>query len=459
MDHLQEDMELLQDNLLEMQALWELAEPKVTVRQAGIKYPFVLCKKAARKIIRWMLRPYFQRQAAFNGAAVRAVGDLLRIQHEMLVREGETKDILPKSDAPRIIQIVAGLNYGDAVGNDVIAIKKALKAKGIVTEIYATTIHKKIPAGTAKYSYRLPDLEKDDIVIYHFASADPLAETVQKLKCIKVLRYHNVTPPAFFQKYDRTAAHSTSLGLKQIREMRQSFDYVMTVSEYNKKDLRQMGYRCPIFVVPILISFADYAKKPSAKVIKTYSDGVKNLIFVGRIAPNKKIEDVIAAYDYYHKNADANTRLIIVGSYQEKNRYYRYLQSLVRRLKAENVIFTGHIAFEEILGYYRAADVFLCMSEHEGFCVPLVEAMYFGVPVVAYAGTAVPETLAGCGVLLEHKAPEYVAKALGCVLHDEKKRETIIKKEGERLKDFSAKAVEKRMIEVLEEIAGKRNAG
>ncbi|MCI9612704.1 MAG: glycosyltransferase family 4 protein [Eubacterium sp.] len=457
MNHLQEDMELLQDNLLEMQALWDLTEPKVSVRQAGVKYPFVLCKKAARKILRWMLRPYFQQQAAFNGAAVRAVGDLLRIQHQMLVREKTSRDILPESDAPRIIQIVAGLNYGDAVGNDVIAIKNALKAKGIVTEIYATTIHKKIPAGTAKYSYRLPELREDDIVIYHFASADPLAETVQKLTCIKVLRYHNVTPPEFFQKYDRTAAHSTRLGLKQMREMNQSFDYVMTVSEYNKKDLRGMGYRCPIFVVPILIQFSDYAKKPSPKIIKEYSDGVKNIIFVGRIAPNKKIEDVITAYDYYHKKADANTRLIIVGSHQEKSRYYSYLQSLIRRIKAENIIFTGHITFEEILGCYSVADAFLCMSEHEGFCVPLVEAMYFGVPVVAYAGTAVPETLDGCGVLLEHKAPEYVAKALGAVLQDEEKRSEIIKRENERLKNFAVDVVGEKMIGVLEKMAGKKD--
>lgn len=459
MEHLQKDMELLQDNLLEMQALWDLAEPKVTIRQAGLKYPFVLCKKAARRIMRWMLRPYFQQQAAFNGAAVRAVGDLLRIQHEMLLHKEPERDILPESDAPRIIQIVAGLNYGDAVGNDVIAIKNALKANGFVTEIYATTIHKKIPAGTAKYSYRLPQLKEDDIVIYHFASADPLIETVQKLKCIKVLRYHNVTPPEFFQKYDRTAMHSTKLGLKQIREMNQSFDYVITVSEYNQKDLRRMGYRCPIFVVPILIQFADYAKKPSAKIIKKYADGIKNIIFVGRIAPNKKIEDVIAAYDYYQKNIDPDTRLIVVGSHQEKSRYYAYLQSLVRKIKAEHVIFTGHISFEEILGYYSVADAFLCMSEHEGFCVPLVEAMYFGVPVVAYASSAVPETLQECGLLLEHKKPEYAAKALACVLQDAKKREVLLKRAEKRLKDFAADAVEERLLEVLGEIAEKRDIG
>lgn len=459
MEHLQKDMELLQDNLLEMQALWDLAEPKVTIRQAGLKYPFVLCKKAARRIMRWMLRPYFQQQVAFNGAAVRAVGDLLRIQHEMLLHKEPERDILPESDAPRIIQIVAGLNYGDAVGNDVIAIKSALKANGFVTEIYATTIHKKIPAGTAKYSYRLPQLKEDDIVIYHFASADPLIETVQKLKCIKVLRYHNVTPPEFFQKYDRTAMHSTKLGLKQIREMNQSFDYVITVSEYNQKDLRRMGYRCPIFVVPILIRFADYAKKPSAKIIQKYADGIKNIIFVGRIAPNKKIEDVIAAYDYYQKNIDPDTRLIVVGSHQEKSRYYAYLQSLVRKIKAEHVIFTGHISFEEILGYYSVADAFLCMSEHEGFCVPLVEAMYFGVPVVAYASSAVPETLQECGLLLEHKTPEYAAKALACVLQDAKKREVLLKRAEKRLKDFAADAVEERLLEVLGEIVGIRNIG
>ena len=462
-DNLLKDIELLQDNLLTMQELWDLREPDLDWRRNPAKYPFQLYKKCIRKIIRWFLRPDYQMQIEFNGAAVRAVGDISRIQTYILAMRNEDveqiqKDVLQESDFPRVIQIVSCLNFGDAVGNDVMAIKNALKSKGIVTEIYTSVIHKKIPEGMARNIRRLPELKENDIVIYHFAAEDPLAEIVKELKCKKVLRYHNITPPEFFKAYDSSVERNTSNGLKQVHELKDFVDYVMTVSEFNKCDLQNMGYHCPMFVVPILIQFSDYAQKPSEEVMKKYSDGVKNIIFVGRIAPNKKIEDVIENFDYYNKNVDCNTRLIIVGSYDIRNKYYRYLQKIIKKISANNVIFTGHIAFNEILGYYKVADAFLCMSEHEGFCVPLVEAMYFKVPIVAYSSTAIPDTLNGCGILLEDKRPETVAKGLEAVLKDTGVSERIIKGEEERLKDFDNVMVKEQMLKVLQMISEGQDA-
>lgn len=458
MDKMQEDIELLQDNLLLMQDMWDLKEPDLK-NGSKAKYPFKLCKRFVRKMIRWFMRPYYEKQIEFNGAAVRAIGDIFRIQGNLVAMQNElssggieaamARDELPESTKPRIVQVVSSLNYGDAVGNDVIAIKNALIKSGFVTEIYAASIHKKIPAGTARTIRRLPELKEKDIIIYHFAAEDSLSEMLKGLKCKKVLRYHNVTPPEFFKNYDSGAEKNTKIGLEQIRQLKDDIDYVMTVSEFNERDLRSMGYKCPIFVVPILIQFKDYEQEPSEKIVKQYSDGVKNIIFVGRIAPNKKIEDVISVYDYYHKKVDANTRLIIVGSYNEKNKYYQYLQKCIKKLSAKNVIFTGHIAFDEILGYYKIADAFLCMSEHEGFCVPLVEAMYFKVPIVAYGSTAIPGTLNGCGILLENKQPEVVAEGLKAVFEKEKMKQ-IVEDEVRRLDDFSHKAVEKQMFEVLD---------
>lgn len=456
-DNIHEDIELLQDNFLMMQEMWELGEPDLK-NGSRLKYPFKLCKKFVRKIIRWFLRPYYEQQIAFNGALVRAVGDIYRIQNNLLLLKGQDlnieayyeKDVLLESEKPRIIQIVATLNYGDAVGNDVIAIKNTLKEKGIVTEIYATSIHKKIPEGTVRPIRRLPELRENDMVIYHFAAEDPLIEVVKTLKCKKILRYHNVTPPEFFKNYDKEAEKNTRNGLKQIREIKDDIDYVMTVSDFNAQNLKDMGYNCPIYVVPILIRFEDYEQEPSKKIIEKYSDGVKNIVFVGRIAPNKKIEDLISAYDYYHKKIDSNTRLIIVGSCNEKSKYFDFLKRHIKRLMADNVIFTGHIAFEEILGYYRTASIFLCMSEHEGFCVPLVESMYFNIPIVAYASTAIPKTLNGCGVLLESKNPPEVAEGLKLAFE---KRTQLIKDQEKRLEDFDNSLVAEQMLTVLENIA------
>lgn len=472
MDALQEDIELLQDNLQMMQERWDLKEGTVDWRKAPLRYPFQWCKRFIRSVVKWIMRPYFQMQIEFNGAAVRAVGDLYRIQSNLMILQERTisgiaegkeeilhssaqinmRDVLPESDLPRVVQIVASLNFGDAVGNDVMAIKRALKEEGYITEIYATTIHKKIPEGIARKIYRLPELKENDIVIYHFAAEDPLVETIKKLACKKVLRYHNVTPPRFFHGFDSVAEKVTNAGLEQVKELRDYIDYVMTVSEFNKRDLENMGYRCPMYVVPILIQFDDYMQKPSEAVIRKYSDGVKNIIFVGRVAPNKKIEDVIEAFEYYYQNVDKNTRLIIVGSYNEKDKYYKYLKKRLGGFKGNNVIFTGHIAFDEILGYYKIADVFLCMSEHEGFCVPLVEAMYFKVPIVAYASTAVPDTLDGCGVLLEDKQPEVVANELERVLKNKGIIEEIINGQEKHLKDFDNTIIKGKMLNVFQEI-------
>ena len=454
MSDINKDLEFLQDNLQTMEEIWDLPEPPMG--GSRLKYPFWICKKIVRKIIRWIMRPYFECQIEFNGAVTRAIGDIYRLQSCMLTAWGEEdaiqQDILPESDRPRIIQIVSSLNFGDAVGNDVIAIKNALQANGIVTEIYTLSIHKKIPKGTAKHIRRLPVLKKNDIVIYHFASADPLAETIKQLDCVKILRYHNITPPQFFKKYDSESEKNVSVGLKQVRELKDYINYVMTVSDFNKRDLQEMGYQCPMYVVPILIQFEDYAQEPTTEIVEKYSDDIKNIVFVGRIAPNKKIEDIISVFEYYHKNIDTNTRLIIVGAYNEKNKYYEFLQKLVKKLSINNIIFTGHIAFRDILAYYRTADVFLCMSEHEGFCVPLAEAMYFKVPIVAYASTAIPGTLNGCGVLVDSKEPATVAESLKEVLENPEYKQKILEGEERRLSDFDNEVVKKQLFAVLDQI-------
>lgn len=442
---------MLQADFCHMQELCSIRELKLNWQQAGAKYPFIMVKQFFRRVIRWFMNPYFLQQEEFNAAAAATIGDMKKIQDYILMMlENEDKQVLVKTNVPRIVQIVQNLHYGDAVGNEVMSLKEALKAKGIVTEIYTFGIFGNIPDGMADNISNLPELRENDIVIYHFAFEDSLAQVIQKLKCIKVLRYHNVTPPEFFEKFNEETMQGARRGLRQIKEMRNEFNYVMADSEFNKNDLLKMGYQCPIYVVPILIRFEDYMKKPSERVINQYSDGVKNILFVGRISPNKKIEDVISVYDYYHKNMDSNTRLIIVGAFNEKDKYYAYLQKQIKMLQAKNVIFTGHIMFDEILGYYHVADAFLCMSEHEGFCVPLVEAMYFNVPIVAYASTAVPETMDGCGLLLEKKEIAAAAEGLRIILNDKSQIEAVKLREEERIKEFNPETVEEKIIELLQ---------
>lgn len=177
------------------------------------------------------------------------------------------KCYLPQNGKPRIIQLVSCLNFGDAVGNEVIAFKKFFRENGYVTEIFTEAMSSRLPADTAVNYRRMPVLDKDDIVIYHFASQCTLFDTVKQLGCKVVLRYHNVTPPQFFDGYDDNAVRACTIGLSQAAEIKKYIDYCLPVSEFNRTDLINMGYTCPMTVLPILIRFSDYEQVPDLSLI------------------------------------------------------------------------------------------------------------------------------------------------------------------------------------------------
>lgn len=379
-------------------------------------------------------------------------GMITQLQHQVAdlnQKLGQVSVFDCRKAGQRVVQIVSSLNFGDAVGNDVLAINRALTEAGYITAIFTKSIHKKIKEPNAFLIDLLPELNADDIVIYHYAAADEFQEMIERLDAKVVLRYHNVTPPAFFAPYDEISEKVTSEGLAQIEDMKDAIDYGLTVSEFNKSDLENMGYECPIAVAPILIPFDDYRQEPSASVIEKYSDGKTNIVFVGRVAPNKRFEDVIDCFVEYKKKYDKDARLFLVGNYDVKNTYYQYLKGYVKGIEAEDIIFPGHIPFNEILAYYKIADLFLCMSEHEGFCVPLVEAMFFEIPIVAYASTAIPGTLNGTGVLVESKEATAVAEQMNHVLTDDAYRAEIIGKQNLRLADFEYERIKEQILEEI----------
>ncbi len=335
----------------------------------------------------------------------------------------------------RIIQIVPSLYYGDAVGNDILALDKIIREKKIETRIYAADIGKKIDLNRVSLVSTL-SLHDDDIVILHVAGANDLNNWIKDQPGKKIMVYHNITPPNYFAPYDEIAMENCSNGLSQVFSMSNVFDMILAVSSYNASDLRRMGYKTEMKVLPILIPFSDYDQTPNAATIEKYSnDGYTNILFVGRIAPNKCHQDVIATFDAYQKNYNPKSRLFIVGN-PSPQLYLDKLKLYVKKMGTKNVIFPGHTKFDEILAYYRLSDLFLCQSEHEGFCVPLVEAMYFHKPIVAYDSSAIGETLGGGGFLMKEKNPVETAAVMNRILTDNKLRDTIIQNQNERLQDF-----------------------
>jgi len=342
----------------------------------------------------------------------------------------------------RILQFLPTLAFGDAVSNDAIALHYAIEEMGYKTHIYCENLDSRIDKKIASDIVRgMPEIEKDDVFVYHLSTGSKLSFELPKYGNRLMVIYHNITPTEFFEKYNYAAVANIEYGFMGLKNLADKAEYCMADSEFNKQDLIKAGYKCKIDVRPILIPFEDYEKKPDAKTIKKYSDGWTNIVFVGRIAPNKKQEDAIKAFAYYKKHVNPKSRLIFVGNPAGFDTYYERLKRYVKAMELDDVIFTGHISFAKILAFYHVADVFLCMSEHEGFCVPLVEAMYFNVPVIAYKSCAVPYTMGGSGIVTDTKDPVEISLLIDRVVNDSSLREAMIQGQKKRLEDFSYKNV------------------
>lgn len=471
-----EEMRILQEKIDFLKKTDYIYDPSVMSGSSLTSKIKKIIKKAIKKSVFWLVKPYWEQQNIYNQAVTDTLEkivkkyDELAHEFELLMMHSELLDQSMKeriiyinsrneklkSNCSKVIQIVSSLNFGDAVGNDVMAIKRALEEEGYITAIFATSIHHKIPFDMALHMSALPVLTEKDVVIYHLASEDPLVEMIKKLPCKKIFRYHNITPPEFFKRFDKKAYARTLTGLKQVRELKDYIDYGMTVSEFNRMDLINLGYQCPIDVVPILIPFEDYKQEPDQEVVKKYQDGWTNIIFVGRVAPNKKIEDVILSYAEYKKRYNDKSRLLLVGNYNEGG-YYETLTKLIRKNKIKDVEFTGHISFAAVLAYYKTANLFVCMSEHEGFCVPLVEAMYFGVPIIAFRSAAVPQTLGDAGWVVDRKEPDYVAEVMHQMIGLEDGQDIYIKSRKEQLEKFQYVEIKKKLLLCLDKYMGNRS--
>lgn len=353
----------------------------------------------------------------------------------------------------KILQMLPALMPGDAVGNDALAIEKVIREMGYDTTIYAGLVHEKLRSRGQNWDKL--SVSPEDVILYHQATGNDMCFQLEHFPCRKIMIYHNITPPEFFCGFSKDVQRGTEYGLRCTKYLADKVDCCLADSEFNKQDLLNMGYRCPIDVRPILIPFSDYQKQLDAATLQKYRDGATNILFVGRIAPNKKFEDLIRAFYYYKTEKNPGARLLLVGSCGGMENYDAALKEYVKTLGLADVVFSGQVSFPEILAYYRAADLFLCMSEHEGFCVPLVEAMFFGVPIVAYDSTAIASTLGGSGVLVKEKDPVFVGEVMHRVLSDEKLREQLIEDQKNRLEAFAYEKVRDQLVAYLEAFLGR----
>jgi len=352
----------------------------------------------------------------------------------------------------KVYQSINSLCYGDAIGNSIQCINKLLQENGYNAGVITLSVDERITMDNI-YIYGKDDIpiEENDVIIHHVAGASPLHEIISSIPCKKIMVYRNITPPSFFELYSASAAAHRSQGLDQVRAMNGKFDQYITMSEFSKNDLIKMGFdNNKISVLQVFAPMDDFENTPDPTVIEKYTDGKTNIVFIGRIAPNKKQENIIRAYAYYKKHINPDSRLILVGRGQDE--YYNRLVDYVEQLElTEDVIFGGRVTFAEILAFYRCAHVFLCMSEHEGFCVPLMEAMYFHIPIIAYNACAVPETLGGSGVLLDDTSPVLIGKTIHKLVEDNDFRNKVIQGQDERLKQLDHSIVSNQYLQYFQD--------
>lgn len=330
------------------------------------------------------------------------------------------------SAAPRRVhQVLAALSYGDAIGNEALAIQKQLRAAGFESDIFAEGVHPRM-AHLARPLWEYASVSSPETVaLFHFSIGSAAGRLVFHARDRLVAIYHNITPAHFFLGFHPHLAGLCYHGRRELAAFAPRTELGLGDSEYNRRELEAAGFQ-RTGVLPIVLDLDVYAAPPSPVTRALYEDGRTNILFVGRMIPNKKIDDLIRVFAAYQKLFNPRSRLILAGDHRGHERYFTRLDELVRELRLDEVVFTGHVEHDELMACYAVSDLFLCLSEHEGFGVPLQEAMVFGLPVVAYDAGAVAETLRGGGILLADKEPMAVAALVDRVLTDDALRGSVL---------------------------------
>ncbi len=330
-------------------------------------------------------------------------------------------------------QFIVGAVPGDAITDHALLLQRWLREAGLCSEIFAESIHPSLAGWIRPYLEYRPR-RRGELVILHHSIGSSMVEDLLARDLRFLLIYHNITPPTFFQPFDPGLALQVRKGREQLQRLRGRTVLALADSHFNEADLRAAGYP-RTGVLPIVLDPSQYDLEPNPALLKQYRSTGTRLLFVGRLVPNKRQEDLVKLL-YWYRRVDPDARLFLVGD-PWLPAYAEWLRELAEGLGlGEAVVFAGHVSQQDLVTYYRLADVYVSMSEHEGFGKPLIESMHLGVPVVAYAAAAVPETLGGAGVLFHRKEFEALAELVNIVVKDEPLRQRIIARQRERVCAF-----------------------
>ncbi|MGI6087107.1 MAG: glycosyltransferase [Kiritimatiellia bacterium] len=353
----------------------------------------------------------------------------------------------------RIDQLLAGYADGDAISSMAVTLRNIFREWGHPSDIYAD------PRSTS------PSLRADsrplteyrgaptDICLHHYGIASKAAEVFCTVSAVRIMIYHNITPENYFQGYDDTVQAQLATARAQLPEIARSAAAVWTVSRFNADELTAAGIT-KAQVLPLPFDPAPLDIPPEPRIMQLFSgqrNCLKNILFVGRIAPNKRVEDLITAFAWYNKTLNPFSRLLLVGSNRSAPRYYTMLRMLAGDLDLPNVCFEGFAAAASLAAYYRVADLYVCPSEHEGYCLPLLEAMYRGVPVLARQAGGMPEAMDGAGIMYDKLSAPELAALMHQAITDEPLRQTVVASQRARMQREARRDIAAEVHKLLEE--------
>jgi L-malate glycosyltransferase len=348
-------------------------------------------------------------------------------------------------------QLIPVLARHDATSAHTLEVRRLLHDLGYESEVYVEEADPSLAAVARPYR-ELPG-GPGVVLLYQFAIGSVLGQVVRDRPEPLGINSHNATPAEYYEPWEPGLAHGLAWGRSQLAELEPRTRLAITVSQFNADDLAVHGYR-RTRVAPVLVDPAAGAGEIDVDVAARLAaePAGPRWLFVGRIAPNKAQHDVVRAFAMYRRLFAPSARLDLVGG-PATSRY----DDAVRRLAvvlgvADAVTFTGSVSAGELAARYAAADVLVCLSEHEGFCVPLLEAMHHDVPIVAYGAAAVPETLGGAGLVLADKDPLTVATAAARVVDDRRVRDALVVAGRARLAELSLDHARAAMTVALQEL-------
>jgi L-malate glycosyltransferase len=346
-------------------------------------------------------------------------------------------------------QLVPNLAFGDAISQQAITLRRILRATGLRSEIYAEHVDVRLRGEARPFRLLRDEVGAHAVVLFHFSIGSEVTDLFRLLPNRRVLVYHNITPPEFFHGVNAQVAASCARGREELRDLRAHCVTALADSEFNRCELEALGFERTA-VLPIVLDAERYALRPIRRLERPYRDGHVNFLHVGRLVPNKRIEDVLKVFYFYRRRINPDSRLFLVGIDTDMEIYSLALRQMIDELGISGVSFRGRVSQRELVTYYRLAHVYLCMSEHEGFCVPLVEAMYLGVPVIAYAAGAVPETLGDGGALVLRKDFAEIAELAALLCEEAGLRASLVAAGRERARHFLPEAVAPRLRALIE---------